>query len=294
MDTIIWLINNHQIYVGDFYKNNIKTVTFEKTDSWEVYGSEDLEELIDYMNYPLHYNHFRKSQLIILFDEVKTYEMLTKVQRCFKESSGIMVKCIEPFLLKVALKEGAGAGQKISFAHKTYELVQKEEEIRLHVLEEEPEEAEEVLEIKPLSFFEYVVEMQKEGDFQKQIKNADEAFKYELILSPATLFTKEGQREKRFLQVEDVLMPETLAMDQTYMQAGDTLFKYKHRVQKLFGRVKTEEISKNLSQEGLFCFIKPFNPSEAVWVYKDEVLGITGPKGESKETLLKWYENLKF
>lgn len=291
MDTIIWLINNHQIYVGDFYKNNIKTVTFEKTDSWEVYGAEDLEVLIDYMNYPLHYNHFRKSQLIILFDEVKTYEMLTKVQKCFKESSGIMVKCIEPFLLEVALKEGAGLGQKISFAYKAYELVQKEEGIKLHVLEEEPEE---VLEIKPLSLFEYIVELQKKGDLQKQIKTVDETFKYELILSPATLFTKEGQREKRFLKVEDVLMPETLAADQTYMQAGETLFKYKHSVQKLFGRIKTEEISKKLSHEGLFCFIKPFNPGEAVWAYKDEVLGIAGPRGESKETLLKWYKNLKF
>ena len=37
MDTIIWLISNHQIYVGDFYKGELKAIPFEKADTWEVY-----------------------------------------------------------------------------------------------------------------------------------------------------------------------------------------------------------------------------------------------------------------
>lgn len=292
MDTIIWLMNNHHIYVGDFYKNNIKMVTFEKVDSWEFYGVDDIEELIDYMNYPLHYNRFRKSQLIILFDEVKTYEMLTKVQNNFKESTGMMVKRIEPFLLEVALKQGIEPGQKISFADRSYELVQMEEGIKLHILEEDPEEKEEVLEIKPLSIFEDIVERQKEKTFQKEIKDVNDIFKYELILSPTTLFIQHGQREKRFLQVEDVLMTNTLVKDETYMQKGDILFKYKHNVQKLFGRIKTEEASKKLSKEGVFYFIKPLNDKENVWAYRDEVLGIVGSRGQSKEALLKWYKEI--
>ena len=292
MDTIIWLMNNHHIYVGDYYKNNIKMVTFEKVDSWEFYGADDVEELIDYMNYPLQYNRFRNNQIIILFDEVKTYEMLTKVQKNFKESAGIMVKRIESFLLEVALKQGMEPGQKISFADRAYELIQMEEGIKLHMLEEEPEEKEEVLEIKPLTIFEDVVERQKEETFQKQIKDANDIFKYELVLSPTTLFIQDGQREKRFLQVEDVLMTNTLVKDETYMQKGDILFKYKHNVQKLFGRIKTEEVAKKLSKEGVFYFVKPFNVKENVWAYRDEVLGIVGPREESKEALLKWYREI--
>ena len=81
MDTIIWLISNHQIYVGDLYKGELKAIPFEKADTWEVYGADDIEKLVDYMNYPLHYNQFKNSKLVILFDEVKVYEMLRKIER---------------------------------------------------------------------------------------------------------------------------------------------------------------------------------------------------------------------
>ena len=50
MDTIIWLISNHQIYVGDFYKGELKAIPFEKSDTWEVYGADDREKEVDDMN----------------------------------------------------------------------------------------------------------------------------------------------------------------------------------------------------------------------------------------------------
>lgn len=290
MDTIIWLISNHQVYVGDYYKNNIKKVTFEKADSWEIYGIDDLEKLIDYMNYPLHYNHFRKSQLIVLFDDVKIYEMLSRVQESFKESNGIVIGRIEHFLLKVALEEGTKTSQKISFSDKVYELSQKEDgKFTLNAYLEDPEEEEKVLEIQPLALYEYLIKLQKEADYEKKLQNIEEAFKNELVLSPTTLFTRDGQKEKRYLQVEDVLMQETLVPDQSEILKGDVLFKYKHSVQKLFGRIKTEEISKYATKEGKFCFVKPFDKDQVLWTCKDEVLGILGSKQDKKEDLLRWY-----
>lgn len=293
MDTIIWLISNHQVYVGDYYKNNIKKVTFEKADSWEVYGIDDLEKLIDYMNYPLHYNHFRKSQLIILFDEAKTYEMLSKVKDSFKESAGILIRRIEPFLLKIAEQEALKPAQKISFSDKVYELTQKEEgQLILEAYLEEVQEEEQVIQIDPVTLYAYLIEMQKEDGYKKKIQSVEEVFKNELILSPTTLFTKDGQKEKCYLQVEDVLMSETLVKDQSKVLKGDVLFKYKHSVQKLFGRIKIEEVAKCASREGQICFIKPLDKSRDIWAYKDEVLGVLGMLKDTKENLLRWYDEI--
>lgn len=291
MDTIIWLISNHQIYVGDFYKGELKQVPFEKTDSWEVYGPDDLEKLVDYMNYPLHYNQFKKSRLVILFDEVKVYEMLTKVQRCFKHCEGITLRRIEPLLTQVALKEGLARDEKIEFANKLYEFVEKNGEnlvVQECLDEEEDGKTVENRVMVPMAVYEYVIELLKEENLT--VETVETAFEYEIVLSPTTLLTKGGQKEKRYLQVEDVILASTLVEDGAEVDRGEALFKYSHNVQKMFGRMKTEEIAKQSTSKGKMYFVKPLDQNELTWVAKDEVIGIIGPDTSHKEEAFAWYK----
>ena len=288
MDTIIWLINNHQVYVGDFYQGELKTIPFEKADSWEVYGADDLEKLVDYMNYPLHYNHFKKSQLVILFDEIKNYEMLKKIKRCFRYCEAVAIKRIEPLLIQTLIKLEISTQQIIEFAGKKYEYVKEDKNFLLNLCLEEEQEEEAVLKLNPRDIYQAVLELIKQGKLAMQ--SVEEAFKYDLILSPTTLYTSHGQKEKCYLQVEDIILKDTIVTNGSILQAGEPIFKYHHQVQKMFGRIKTEERSKRVVREGKIYLIKALDENEGVWVSKDEVIGILGEKESTYEEIMKWYE----
>jgi hypothetical protein len=290
MDTIIWLISNHQIYVGDFYKGELKAIPFEKADTWEVYGADDIEKLVDYMNYPLHYNQFKNSKLVILFDEVKVYEMLRKIERCFKNCEAIVIKRIEPFLLQTLLKEGIRAEQRIEFAGRSYELAEEGEGSLLRPCLEEEEDGETVENpsLNPMALYEYILQLIEEGQIKMQ--SVEEVFKYDLILSPTTLYIKGGQKEKRYLQVEDIVMRDTIVAEGTILSKGEELFKYKHHVQKMFRRIKTEEIAKQVTKAGKIHFVKAFDENQLIWVLKDEVIGIIGEAASTHEEVMEWYQ----
>lgn len=292
MDTIIWLINNHQVYVGDFYKGELKPIPFEKADSWEVYGADDLEKLVDYMNYPLHYNQFKKSNFVILFDEIKYYEMLKKIKKCFRYCKAIAIRRLNPFLIQALIKLQVPTQQVIEFGGKRYEYRYEENKgILLEACLEEEEENENDVKVNPIDLYKIILDLIKQEEFKLQ--SVEEAFKYDLILSPTTLYTNNGQKEKCYLQVEDVLLKETLVANESILQKGEAIFKYKHQVQKMFGRVKIEERCKNASRTGKIYFIKELDDNHLVWALKDEVIGILGEEESTYETIIQWYETYK-
>ncbi len=103
MDTIIWIINQHNVYINDYYKGAWKTLNFHKKDFYEAYCHYDISELIDYMNYPLNYKNFQGSNLIIIYDMPIIYDYFYKVQERFTQANSLILKdCLKELVLWTA------------------------------------------------------------------------------------------------------------------------------------------------------------------------------------------------
>lgn len=242
MDTIIFLAYENEIYVGDYYKNKIKEVKFEKADSWEVYAYEDLEELIEYMEYPLQYNHFKDNRIIFLFDEIRVYEWAQKAQRLFKQSTSFYISPLAPFK------------EKLNQALEEKKILSIYEKILAHPWEEEAE-----------------------------------GLRYEVILSPATLYTMK-EKPKGFLDVQDVIQQDTLVQEGCLVEKGDELFCYTHYVQKLFGRMQVENVSKKAESNGRLYWYRQIE--DPVWARKDELIGVIDHQAGTKEEMLDWCKKI--
>lgn len=260
MDTIIFLYYKHEIYVGDYYKEKIKEVKFEKADSWEVYHYEDFEKLLEYMQYPLKYNNFKNNRLIFLFDDIRFYEWLMKAKRYVAQSEQIYAERIEPML----------------------EVVQKEQGRIIKEGNEHEEEADK-LPAAVADIYKYVLDM----DWSKY----ETTLRYELVLSPATLYKRKEEGKKQYLHVEDIVDLNSLIADETWVKKGDEVLEYDHYVKKLFGGTKIEHLSKRVNSEGCFYWHLP-QKDDGIFVNKDEVIGIIDYKKGTREEMLGWCKKI--
>lgn len=238
MDTIIFLVYENEVYVGDYYKGKLKEVKFDKADSWEVYAYEDLEKLLEYMQYPLKYNHFKNNRIIFLFDQIRVYEWMQKAESLLKQSDSLYISRVEPFIAD--LENGLEEKQVIQI----YE----------NILEYNWEEVEEGL-------------------------------RYEVVLSPATLYTTKEEK-KGFLHVQDLVDKNSLIKDGTHVIKGDELLAYDHHVQKLFGRTKIERLTKKAEGTGTFYWYS--QEEERIWARKDALIGMIDRGQGTKEEMLAW------
>ncbi|MEG0319371.1 MAG: hypothetical protein RR627_05670 [Niameybacter sp.] len=259
MDTIIFLLYQHEVYVGDYYKDKMKEVKFEKADSWEVYNYEDLEELLEYMQYPLKYNQFKNNRLIFLFDDIRFYEWLTKAKRLLSQSEYIYAERIEPFI----------------------EIENRMLEVKQAV--EDKEEEEMVLPVKPVELYERLLAV----DWSLHAQ----AYRYELVLSPSTLYTIKEEGSKQFLQVQDIVDMNTLIKEETYVQKGDEILAYDHCVARWFGRIKVERLSKKVNGAGTFYW-HVLKEVGHIFAKKDEVIGVIDHERGTKEEMLAWCEKI--
>ena len=58
----------------------------------------------------------------------------------------------------------------------------------------------------------------------------------------------------------------------------------------MFGRIKTEEIAKQVTKAGKIHFVKAFDENQLIWVLKDEVIGIIGEAASTHEEVMEWYQ----
>lgn len=260
MDTIIFLYYKHEVYVGDYYKNKIKEIKFEKADAWEVYHYEDFEELLEYMQYPLRYNHFKNNRLIFLFDDIRFYEWLTKAKRYVEQSELIYAERIEPFIEAVQIKQESKSRQN-----------------------SEDEEESNNLPIEVIDAYKHILSID-----WSQYKPT---LRYELVLSPVTLYTRKQEGKKQFLHVEDIVDVDSLIKDQTKVKKGDAILQYDHYVKRLFGRIKVERLKKKINSEGYFYWYLPQKDGR-IFVDKDRVIGIIDYKNGTREEMLEWCEKI--
>lgn len=242
MDTIIFLVYENEIYVGDYYKNKLKEVKFDKADTWEVYAYEDLEKLLEYMQYPLKYNHFKNNRIIFLFDQIRVYEWMQKAESLFKQSDSLYISRVEPFI-------------------KGFE--------------------EQLEDKKVIPIYEKVLEYNWE--------EAEEGLRYEVVLSPATLYTTKEEK-KAFLHVQDLVDKNSLIKDGSHVEKGNEILAYDHHVQKLFGRTQVERLTKKVESTG--CFYWYTKEEDRIWARKDQLIGVVDRKQGSKEEMLAWCKNI--
>ena len=243
MDTIIFLIYENEIYVGDYYKEKIKEVKFDKADTWEAYAYEDLEELLEYMQYPLKYNHFKNNRLIFLFDDIRFYEWLQKAENLLKHRESLYINRIEPFIegLENDLKEK--------------QVIQIYEKVLEHNWNQE-----------------------------------EEGLRYQVVLSPATLYTTKEEKNKAFLHVQDLVDKTSFIEDGRHVEKGDVVLEYAHHVQKLFGRTKVERLTKKVEGQGRFYW---YTKEEGrIWARKDELIGVVDRREGTKEEMLAWCKRI--
>ncbi|OOB79857.1 MAG: hypothetical protein ATN34_01005 [Epulopiscium sp. Nele67-Bin002] len=284
MDTIIWIVSQHNVYINDYYNGEWKSLSFNKKDFYEIYCHHDVNELIDYLNYPLHYNNFKGSQLKIIYDMPIIYEYLYKVQHRFNQAQGLTLGPLIPVLLWYAYNKEIPNGTIIGIEGAFYLL----EDMTLIEIEEEEDMEYTTISVKDCAKM-LLEESEKldEAPFNDETKEhlrtilstntngTIGVFDVCYVLSPATIRVQ-PQDASKFLDVNDVLVHNSLVKDGTCVKKGDVLFEYTHEVTKWFGKKQLSTIPKISESDGIINFI-PRAVIGDVWANKEDVLATIKP-----------------
>ncbi|OOB80366.1 MAG: hypothetical protein BEN19_05300 [Epulopiscium sp. Nuni2H_MBin003] len=276
MDTLIFIISNHTAYINDFYKGEWKKVSFNKRDFYELYCHYDANELIDFLNYPLNYNKFKNTNIIILYDEPIIYQYMYKVKDRFKLANSVTISCLDSAILYYLCLNNLYKNQIILVENVFYKVEISDRFLTLNEVEEEEEYLQiDAMEISKVLIEEKNIELPlNDMDIENinhifTFNNIDTEFNKCLILSPATITATETP-VKKFLEVNDSLIKDSLLRDGTAVKIGDVLFKYYHKV-KGFLKTTTTILEKRAEIEGIFFWDNRQDGN--VWANKDEVIG---------------------
>ncbi|OON98756.1 MAG: hypothetical protein ATN35_00665 [Epulopiscium sp. Nele67-Bin004] len=294
MDTVVWIISNHNVFMNDYYKDKWKKVEFYKRDYWEVYCHYDMNELVDYLNYPLHYNNFKGSDLKIVYDMPIIYEYLYKVKERFNQVNTITLCALEPVLLWYLYNNDLLSDLPLTIGQETkfYEVVKQGKIITLKEIEEEEDMdyvnvpmsktsellvcEEDTLDKLDLAPFSKETKEQLRNILVPSTNDLETVFNQLPILCPATIRVSPKNAEK-FLDVNDVLVKDSLVPSGSFVNKGDTLFEYTHEVKKLFGKKDVQTISKVSDMTGIIKWHVDLNKND-IWAKKEEIIGTIIPK----------------
>ncbi|OON94459.1 MAG: hypothetical protein ATN31_03325 [Candidatus Epulonipiscioides saccharophilum] len=280
MDTIIFAISKHNAFVCDYYKGEFKNFAFSSSDFYELYCHHDLSDLIDYLNYPLNCKKFKDSNVIIMYDEPIIYEYFYKNKLRFELASQVTLLHLNSVIW--AYIASRNKTDVYSFEGTFFQLTNNGlEEIN-------EDDLDECLKIIPISLIDLskmlvdnnidtlLLDDQAARDILRLQLNThiNTEFKDCLVLSPATIRNIKKSAQN-FLEVNDILVPESLVKDQSYVQAGSALFSYIHEVTKLRGKKESSLITKKAYMDGTFSWHPDIiHTNNEVWAKKDAIVGV--------------------
>lgn len=275
-DTVILLINDYKVFVGDFYQDKIKQVKFKKQDYWEVFDTSDLKEFLEYMIYPLNYKKFEGSHLRIYFNKPLMYSYLYDVQDSFRLAESIQVQSLDQLMRDtMSIHEDYQAGMVFECLEKRYSLDEQGT-----LVEVEDQEAQISVSVEHLC--EYIIAQEE----KKQAITS--AFEYYVWFSPVTLIDNVGTKEKyKYLEVESKLIE--MILDGAYVGKNGPLMTYEQVIYKLFGKKEIRTCYQKAPQGGKFFQVSSVEDTRIV--KKDQVLGVIAPVTEEREKAIDWLKN---
>ncbi|MGL4736543.1 MAG: hypothetical protein ACRCW2_03705 [Cellulosilyticaceae bacterium] len=276
-DTVILLINDYKLFIGDFYQGKIKQVKFKKQDYWEVFDTSDLREFLEYMIYPLNYKKFKGSEVRIYFNRPLMYNYLYEVQGDFKLAEGMHVGGLEQLIIEVVqAHQDYQEGVVFECLEKRYCLDQYGV-----LVEEEEEEA--VIHLTIEALCEYIT-------MQESInKSLEEAFSHYIWFSPVTLKSELGVKGKyKYLEVENKYLQ--IIQESTLIEKDDVLLTYEQIIYKLFGKKEIVTRYQKAPQSGKFVQIG--DTIEERMIKKDQLLGVIAPVTEERSKTLEWLKDI--
>lgn len=291
MDTVFFIIKGHEVYVGDYYKGEVKQVKFKDKDYWEVFDQHDFREFIEHMNYPLNYKNFKGNPIKILYSEPQKYEMLFKLQEDFKEALSVDVGMLPSALLKWWQAQGI-EGQdtyRIMYEQSCYSISQVGEGKYTIQLLEEVDEDLNIQEVTTLDLCQFLLEE------ERLLTPLGERW---AVLSPVTLEEEIQVVDKeKYLETHHKINKETMIGDGASVECGSIIFDYTKSVRKLFGGHATQILQKKSEQAGIFFDLrdkKTQQKEHRLWAQKDELIGVVGKEGDTVEDLKWWLEKIGF
>lgn len=274
-DTVVILINDYKLFVGDIYQGKIKPVVFRKQDYWEIFDYSDLKDFLEYMNYPLGYKNFKGSHLKIYFNQPLMYQYIYQMKEDLGQCESMEIGYLPDLILEV-FKNDNHEACTIECLEKQYHIEVKEE--KYFIKEVEDEEA--TLKVTVEQICEYIANLEDRGE------SVENTLSHYVLFNPVTLLKEYVTEEKRkYLEVDNKLLK--CLNDGDYVNLGEIMLEYEQRVFKLFGRKDCKIISKNAPQSGTFISLLEELGSNKI--DKDRVIGVIAPKNEEREATLSWF-----
>lgn len=276
-DTVILLINDYKVFVGDFYQDKIKQVKFRTQDYWEVFDTSDLKEFLEYMIYPLGYKKFKDSHLRIYFNKPLTYNYVYEVKEELSLCESLAVDNLQELIIEA------------SKAHEEYqdgmvfECLEKRYRIKPDQTLEEVEGDKAELQVSLEYLCQYIIDQGIEGQC------VENALSHYIWFSPATFVEQIGVKEKyKYLEVENQCIE--MIEDGYSVHQDEVMITYEQSIYKLFGKKEVKRREQRAPQAGNFVSVTPLN--EMILIKKDQILGIIAPSWEEKKDAIKWFRKI--
>lgn len=274
-DTVVILINDYKLFVGDIYQGKIKPVVFRRQDYWEIFDYSDLKDFLEYMNYPLGYKNFKGSHLKIYFNQPLMYQYIYQIKEDLVQCESMEIGYLPDLILEV-FKNDKHEACMIECLDKKYHIEVKEEK---HFIKE-VEDEETTLKVTVEQICEYITNLEDRGESVENILS-----RY-VLFNPVTLLKEYITEEKRkYLEVDNKLLK--CLNDGDHVNQGEIMLEYEQRVFKLFGRKDCKIISKYAPQSG--TFISLLEELDSNKIDKDKVIGVIAPENEEREATLNWF-----
>ena len=314
MDYVFFIIKQHEVFVGEYYKKQIKHVKFKDKDFWEVFDKHDWLEMIDYMNYPMNYKDFKDHKICILYDRPEKYEMLYETKSVFEKAYSVEVGMLLPYLKKGyyeainvtedKLEDEIEDKEKsyISYEQSYYKVTRYVEAIE-HKAECLVEQVDQWITLAPIKAeLEADLEAMEAVDADScalstetlcSILHNDQTMLVALgerypVLAPVTLYREEKKQLKPKFLATNYTIDETSVIKQGKMvEQGSVLFQYTKSVYQLFGKKAIQQLEKKAL--GCGCYFRYGMPTEDnLWARQGQIIGVVGMEQDTEEAVKVW------
>ncbi len=307
MDKVFFIIQAHEVFVGEYYKEQIRQVKFKDKDFYEVFDKHDWLEMIDCMNYPMNYQEFKDNEINILYHAPEKYEMIYDVRDAFVKASEVKLGSMIPYLKKCYYQQ-----LKKEVIHKevdyicyeqSYYKIQKYVEAMDREEIAEPPLAEMVDEWMTLKYIGLLQEEEIETLKGRICEvtteevcaclHEDPSMIVDLemcypVLAPVTLYKEETTPIKQsFLETSYWIDESSLLKQGTQVTVGMPLFTYTKKVNKWFGKKELQKLEKKSPVEGYY-FRQPHETNDTKWANKNQLIGVINPSDKTEKEMREW------
>ncbi|ONI42332.1 hypothetical protein AN639_12680 [Candidatus Epulonipiscium fishelsonii] len=283
-DTLVIIISKNQTYITDYYKKSWRKVQFKDRDYWEIYSYYDINDLVEFLNYPLHYKQFKGINIKIIIDKPIIYEYLYKVQKIFSQAKSIVIIDIESWIIASAYLlnkpigyiEFEGAFFLTQKVGDIYEISKVEEPNKIKHTSLKDKECNEIIFNQKYSVDNLPFSQIHKDNIKLLLDNSSTlktTFSKYLVLSPATIRYGKQNTKNHYLKVDDILIIESLKENLSHIKREETLFSYTHEVTKLFRRKEKKVVDKKSEAEGVFHLTLDNDMNSSIWAKKEDVIG---------------------